>query len=225
MKISVMTIFPEMFESVLGCSILGRAIDAGHVEVSLVNIRDFSTLKHKNTDDYPYGGGAGMVMLAQPVVDAIESVAGPDFSGRRILLSPRGKAFDQSVAERLAGEEELILVCGHYEGLDQRAIDIAIDEEISVGDYILTGGELGAMIIIDAVARLLPGVLGCGESSVDESFTSGMLEYPHYTRPRVYRGLEVPEVLLSGNHAEIDKWRAEQALMITRERRPDLLDD
>ncbi|MDL2205523.1 tRNA (guanosine(37)-N1)-methyltransferase TrmD [Eubacteriales bacterium OttesenSCG-928-N13] len=224
MKIKVLTIFPEMLRPVLSQSILGRAIDAGQIEVELIDIRSYSLNKHKNTDDYPFGGGAGMVMLAQPIVDAMEANTGEIANRRRIYLSPRGRTLNQRVVEELAEYDELVLLCGHYEGVDQRAIDLVIDEELSIGDYVLTGGELGALVVIDAVARLLPGVLGSDQSSVDESFSSGMLEYPHYTRPREYRALSVPEVLLNGNHAEIDKWRHEQALLITRERRPDLLD-
>ena len=206
-------------------SILGRAIENGHLQVEVVDIRPFSDRKHKNTDDYPFGGGPGMVMLAQPIVEAVESCCGENFSGKRLYLSPRGRTFDQKMAEELAGEEELLLLCGHYEGVDQRALDLVIDEEVSIGDFVLTGGELGALVIIDAVSRLIPGVLGSDESAEDESFSSGLLEYPQYTRPRVYRDLEVPEVLLSGDHAKIARWRREQSIALTYERRPDLLAD
>ncbi len=223
MKIKVLTLFPEMFAPLLTHSILGRAIENGFLQVEAVDIRPFSEKKHKNADDYPYGGGAGMVMLAQPLVDAIEHAASQPFLGKRIYLSPRGKRLDQSMVEELAQQEELLLICGHYEGVDQRALDLAVDEELSIGDYVLTGGELAAMVVIDSVARLLPGVLGSEKSSQDESFSSGLLEYPQYTRPQEFRGLKVPEVLLSGNHAHIDCWRRQQALKLTRERRPDLL--
>ncbi len=224
MRIKVLTIFPEMIRPMLEASILGRAIDAGLIEVELIDIRPFSELKHKNTDDYPFGGGPGMVMLAQPIVDAVESCTGEGFRGKRLFLSPRGKTFTQAMAEELAKDEELLLLCGHYEGVDQRAIDLVIDEEVSIGDYVLTGGELGALVIIDAVARLIPGVLGSDESSEDESFSSGLLEYPQYTRPREYRGLAVPDILLSGDHAKIARWRRDRALELTYERRPELLE-
>ena len=223
MKIKVLTIFPEMVEPVLHTSILSRAIEQGILQVDVIDIRPYSALKHKNTDDYPFGGGPGMVMLAQPIVDAIEDATRDGFCGKRLYLSPRGRTFDQKMAEELAAGGDLLLLCGHYEGVDQRAIDLAIDEEVSIGDYVLTGGELGALVIIDAVARLIPGVLGCDESSEDESFSSGLLEYPQYTRPREYRGLEVPEVLLSGDHAKINRWRREQSLELTWRRRPELL--
>ena len=224
MRIKVLTIFPEMLRPMLETSILKRAIDAGLIEVELIDIRPFSELKHKNTDDYPFGGGPGMVMLAQPIVDAVERCTGEGFHGKRLYLSPRGRTFNQKMAEELARYDELLLLCGHYEGVDQRAIDLAIDEEVSIGDYVLTGGELGALVIIDAVARLIPGVLGSDESSEDESFSSGLLEYPQYTRPREYRGLAVPDVLLSGDHAKIARWRRDRALELTFERRPELLE-
>ena len=223
MKISVLTIFPHMFDSFLAESMLARAIAQGLLAVDAVDLRPFSDRKHRNTDDDPFGGGAGMVMLAQPILDAMEAVAPQPFAGRRIFLSPRGETLTQKKVEALSQEKELVLLCGHYEGVDQRAIDLCIDEELSIGDYILTGGEPAAMILIDCVARLIPGVLGCAESAEEESFTSGLLEYPQYTRPRSLRGLDVPEVLLGGNHAEIVKWRREQSLRITFERRPDLL--
>ena len=222
MKITILTTFPEMFTP-LHTSMLGRAEKAGILDIREVDIRAYSKNKHHNTDDAPFGGGAGMVMLAQPIVDAIRDVQG-DRKVRRIYLSPRGETLTQKKAEQLAKEDELILLCGHYEGVDQRAIDLCIDEEISIGDYVLTGGELGALVIIDAVARLIPGVLGSGESPLDESFSSGLLEYPQYTRPREFEGREVPEVLLSGNHAQIQRWRREQALAITLARRPELLE-
>ncbi len=223
MRITVLTIFPEMFDSFLAASILGRAIAQGLLQVEAVDLRPFSDRKHKNTDDDPFGGGAGMVMLAQPILAAMAHVAPQPFRGKRIFLSPRGATLTQQKAEALSREEHLVLLCGHYEGVDQRAIDLCIDEELSIGDYVLTGGEPAAMVLIDCVARLIPGVLGCGESTREESFTSGLLEYPQYTRPRSLEGLDVPEVLLNGNHAEIEAWRREQSLRITFERRPDLL--
>ena len=223
MKITILTTFPEMFTP-LHTSILGRAEKAGILTVREVDIRAYSKNKHHNTDDAPFGGGAGMVMLAQPIVDAMRDVQGEDFRGRRIYLSPRGATLTQKKAEELAREEELILLCGHYEGVDQRAIDLCIDEELSIGDYILTGGELAAMVLVDSVARLIPGVLGCSESASQESFTSGLLEYPQYTRPRVLNGLSVPDVLLGGNHAQIKTWRRRESLRATLRFRPDLLE-
>ena len=224
MKITILTIFPEMFESVLNSSILGRAREQGLVEVECVDIRPFSDRKHKNTDDYPFGGGAGMVMLAQPIMDAMQHVTGENFSGRRIYMGPRGTTLTTAKARELAKEEHLVLLCGHYEGVDQRALDACIDEEISIGDYILTGGELAAMVLTDAVSRFIPGVLGSGESAEEESFSDGLLEYPQYTRPRELNGMEVPEVLLSGDHAKIKAWRRQESLRATKRFRPDLLE-
>ena len=224
MKITILTIFPEMFESVLNSSILGRAREQGLIEVECVDIRPFSTLKHKNTDDYPFGGGAGMVMLAQPIMDAMAAVTGEGFSGKRIFMGPRGTTLTTAKARELAKEEHLVLLCGHYEGVDQRALDACIDEEISIGDYILTGGELAAMVLTDCVSRFIPGVLGSGESAEEESFSDGLLEYPQYTRPREFRGMEVPEILLSGDHAKIRAWRRQESLRATKRFRPDLLE-
>lgn len=220
MKFDVLTIFPQYFD-VLRVSLLGKAIDAGKFDVSVANIRDFSKDKHLKTDDTPYGGGAGMVMTPDPIVSAIESVD-PNHEAWRIYMSPRGKKLDQKKVESLAKEDRILILCGDYEGVDQRAIDLAIDEELSIGDYVLTGGELPAMVVCDCVARYLDGVLS-PESLVQESFSENLLEYPHYTRPVEYRGLTVPEVLRSGNHAQIDKWRREQSLAITKKNRPDLL--
>ncbi len=220
MKITILTLFPEMF-SALEASILGRAQKEGKLELEVVDIRDYTEDKHKKCDDYPFGGGAGMVMMAQPIGSAIEAVD-PGHGARRIYLSPKGRTLKQEHIFRLAEEEHLVLLCGHYEGVDQRAIDLYIDEEISIGDYVLTGGELPAMVLVDGVSRYIDGVLSPA-SLVDESFSEGLLEYPHYTRPVEYKGLTVPEVLRGGNHAEIDKWRREQAIAITKKNRPDLL--
>ena len=223
MRIKVFTLFPDMLRPMLAQSILGRAISAGLLQVDLIDIRDYTLDKHRNTDDYPFGGGAGMVMSAQPIVDAFAANLPEGFRGRRVYLSPRGRTLNQRIVEELAGEEELALLCGHYEGVDQRALDAVIDEELSIGDYVLTGGELGALVVIDAVSRLIPGVLGSEESSEDESFSTGLLEYPQYTRPADFRGEKVPEVLLGGNHADIVAWRREQSLDLTLRRRPELL--
>ena len=224
MRIKILTTFPEMFDSVLSASILGRAREQGLLEVSVLDIRPFSDRKHKNTDDYPFGGGAGMVMLAQPIHDAMAFAMGEGFRGRRIYLGPRGERLTTEKARELAREPELILLCGHYEGVDQRALDTCVDEEISLGDYILTGGELAAMVLTDCVARFIPGVLGSAESPEEESFSEGLLEYPQYTRPREWNGLEVPEVLLSGDHARIRAWRRRESLRATLRFRPDLLE-
>ena len=220
MKIDILTLFPEMF-SALGESILGRAQKAGKIEINVVNIRDFTEDKHLKCDDYPFGGGAGMVMMPQPIGSAIEAVD-PDHRAHRIYISPRGRVFTQKRAVELSELGDLLILCGHYEGVDQRVIDLYIDEELSVGDYVLTGGELPAMVVCDCVARYVEGVIS-GESLKDESFSAGLLEYPQYTRPAVYKGLSVPEVLLSGNHEKVEKWRREQSLEITRKNRPDLL--
>lgn len=222
MRIDVLTLFPEMFSSVMTCSIMARAAERGLIDFRAHNIRDWSENKHKNTDDYPFGGGAGMVMMAQPIYSAMESVLGYQ-KARRILMSPRGRILTPELARELAKEERLLLLCGHYEGIDERVNEI-IDEEISIGDYVLTGGELPAMVLIDCVARFIPGVLGSSESAEDESFGDGLLEYPQYTRPADFRGMKVPEVLLNGHHANIAKWRRQQSLKKTFEMRPDLLE-
>ena len=224
MIINILTIFPEMFESVFSSSILGRAREQGLLEIRLTDIRPFSRSKHKNTDDYPFGGGAGMVMMAQPIMDAMASVTAEYPRARRIYLGPRGRKLTTALARELSGEPELILLCGHYEGVDQRALDACVDEEISIGDYILTGGELAAMVLTDAVARFIPGVLGSAESPEEESFSDGLLEYPQYTRPRELNGMPVPEVLLSGDHARIRQWRRRESLAATARFRPDLLE-
>ena len=221
MKIKVFTIFPEMLRPMLSESILGRAIDAGYLEVELIDIRPYADNKHKNTDDYPFGGGAGMVMTAQPIVSAVEAID-PEHRARRIFLSPKGETFRQQKVFELLEREWLILLCGHYEGVDERAIEICIDEEISIGDYVLTGGELPAMVVCDCVARYVDGVLNTS-SLVQESFSENRLEYPQYTRPVEFRGKTVPEVLRCGNHALIDQWRREQSEAVTSLKRPDLL--
>ena len=219
MKFDVLTLFPEMFEP-LNSSIIGRAKEKNLIEINLINIRDFSKDKHKKVDDTPYGGGAGMVMMPDVVYDAYKSVE--DKNAKVIYMSPQGKKLTQKKVEELANEEHLIILCGHYEGIDQRVIDKIVDEEISIGDYVLTGGEIPAMVLIDSVSRYNSGVIA-EESREEESFANGILEYPQYTRPEVFEGVKVPEVLLSGHHANIEKWRKEKALEITKLKRPDLL--
>lgn len=227
MKFVVMTLFPDMIRQALSYSMLGRALEAGAIEVEVVDIRDFAGNKHNTVDDYPFGGGAGMVIQAPPVYDCYQDVKSrlknPD--APVLFMSPKGQTFTQRVAERLAKEEEIVILCGHYEGIDQRALDAIVTEEISSGDYVLTGGELPALMIIDCVSRLVDGVLGNADSAVDESFSGCLLEYPQYTRPREWNGVEVPEVLLNGNHAEITKWRDRKALEITLEKRPEMIDE
>ena len=223
MRFDILTLFPDMFESTLGESIIGRAKKAGLISINPINIRDYSMNKHKKVDDYPYGGGPGMVMQAQPIYDAYMAIIDElDYKPKVIYLSPQGRVFNQEIARQLSQEKHLILLCGHYEGIDERIIEEIVTQEISIGDYVLTGGELPAMVMIDAISRLIPGVLAEGSSS-DESFSSGMLEYPQYTRPMFFMRKEVPEVLISGHHANIEKWRREQALKRTKEKRPDLL--
>lgn len=224
MIIDILTIFPEMFRSVFSASILGRACEQGLLDIRLTDIRPYSRSKHKNTDDYPFGGGAGMVMMAQPIMDAMADASATLPGARRIYLGPRGKTLTTALARELAMEKELILLCGHYEGVDQRALDTCIDEEISIGDYILTGGELAAMVLTDCVARFIPGVLGSAESPEEESFSDGLLEYPQYTRPRDLGGRMVPNILLSGDHAKIRAWRRRESLAATARFRPDLLE-
>ena len=221
MKFHILTLFPEMVQQGLATSILGRAAEKNLISIDAVNIRDYTQDKHGKVDDYTYGGGAGMLMQAQPVYDAYRSVAG-EKKIRCVYLTPQGEPFTQKKAKELSGEEELVLLCGHYEGIDQRIIDLIVTDEISIGDYVLTGGELPALILVDAIARLIPGVLNQNESFEDESFENDLLEYPHYTRPREFMGLNVPDVLLSGNHQKIEAWRKEQAIEITKKRRKDL---
>lgn len=223
-RVNILTIFPEMFESFFSASILGRAREQGLIDIRTTDIRPFSNSKHHNTDDYPFGGGAGMVMMAQPILDAMKSVTAEYPSAKRIYLGPRGKRLTTSLARELAREKELILLCGHYEGVDQRALDTCVDEEISIGDYILTGGETAAMVLVDCVARFIPGVLGSSDSPEEESFSDGLLEYPQYTRPRMLEGMEVPEILLNGDHAKIKAWRRRESLKATLMYRPDLLE-
>lgn len=224
MQIDVLTIFPEMFEA-MNHSILARARESGSLDIRVTDIRAFSASKHKNTDDYPFGGGAGMLMTPQPIADAIRAVSPEPYAGKRLYMSPRGRVLDQALAEALSREPCLTILCGHYEGVDERVIEQFIDLEVSIGDYVLTGGELPAMVLIDCVARLKEGVLGSCESAEEESFSlDGLLEYPQYTRPRDFEGKLVPEVLLNGNHAQIKAWRREQSLLATWKRRPDLLE-
>ena len=223
MKITVLTQFPDMFPPVLGESILGRAAGKGLLEFSVINIRDYSVDKHRKTDDTPFGGGFGMVMTPQPAFDALRACGA---EGKRILyMSPRGRMLDKELALELSSEEELFILCGHYEGIDQRIIDAFGMEEVSIGDYILTGGELPAMVLIDAVARLLPGCLSDPQAGLEESVYSGLLEHDQYTKPRVYEGLEVPEVLFNGNHRLIHLWEFENSLRLTKKKRPDLFEE
>ena len=224
MRISILTLFPGMFTSVLQESILKRAIDRNLLQVRFYDIRDYAQNKHRQADDYPFGGGAGMVLMPQPAFDCLDAAKAEAHRPCKIIyLSPKGTPLTTQVAQRLSHEQELILLCGHYEGIDQRVLDTYVDEEISLGDFVLTGGEIAAMALIDCVSRFIPGVVGSADSAQDESFSAYLLEYPQYTRPSEFRGQCVPPVLLSGNHAEIEKWRREQSLRITKERRPDLL--
>ena len=227
MKFDVMTLFPDMVRNVLSESIIGRAQNGGLIDISCHNIRDFSTDKHRKTDDTPYGGGMGMVMTCQPIYDCYESVISsiPAENKKRVIyMSPKGRMFSHEIAKELSEYDNLIFLCGHYEGIDQRIIDEIVDDEISIGDYVVTGGEVPACIVIDAVSRLIDGVLSSSECYEGESVASGILEYPQYTKPRVWHEREVPDILLSGDHAKIDRWRLEEAISITRNRRPDMLD-
>ncbi|MBO0959136.1 tRNA (guanosine(37)-N1)-methyltransferase TrmD [Neobacillus sp. MM2021_6] len=226
MQIDILTIFPEMFSGVLGQSMLHKAAEKSAVHYNVVNFRDFADNKHSTVDDYPYGGGAGMVLKPQPIFDAVTALKEKAESKqpRVILLCPQGERYDQKKAEELAKEEHLIFICGHYEGYDERIREYVVTDEISIGDYVLTGGELGAMVVVDSVVRLLPEVLGNQESHMKDSFSTGLLEHPHYTRPADFRGMKVPDVLLSGNHKFIEEWRNKEALRRTLLRRPDLFD-
>ncbi|MCR4612310.1 MAG: tRNA (guanosine(37)-N1)-methyltransferase TrmD [Lachnospiraceae bacterium] len=226
MKFYILTLFPEMILDGLNTSIIGRAIDNGLIELEAVNIRDYTLDKHKKVDDYPYGGGAGMVMQAQPVYDAYMSIV--EKTGRQIpciYLTPQGKTFNQNIAKEYAKSDEVVLLCGHYEGIDERVLEEIVTDYISIGDFVVTGGELPAMIMVDAISRLVPGVLHNDDSTVSESFSDNLLEYPQYTRPEVWNDKRVPEILLSGNHAKVDEWRYEQSVLRTRLNRPDLLDE
>lgn len=231
MRFDIMTLFPELVDTVLGASVIGRAKAAGYISVNTYNIRDYSEDKHRRVDDTPYGGGKGMLMAAPPiyncysaVIDRIEKEEGKDFNRRVIYMSPKGKVLDQEYAKRLSSYDGIIILCGHYEGVDHRIIEEIVDDEISIGDYVLTGGEIPACILVDSVARLVDGVLAAPECYEDESISCGMLEYPQYTRPYEFRGRRVPDVLLSGHHANIAEWRRETALEMTRNMRPDLLE-
>jgi tRNA (guanine37-N1)-methyltransferase len=223
MRIDILTLFVEMFDGFLSASIVGRAARNGLIDVHRTNIRNFAADAYGSVDDAPFGGGPGMVLMCQPIFDAVEHVRGQDeCAGRLVMLSPQGRPLNQKMVAELAGEERLILLAGHYEGFDERIRQVLADDEISVGDYVLSGGEIAAMVVVDAVTRLLPGALGKDESADDESFSQGLLEYPQYTRPREFRGMAVPEVLLSGDHAKIAAWRREQSIERTMLRRPDL---
>lgn len=229
MRIDILTLFPEVFPSFFGSSIIGRASAAGLVEIRYTNFRDFTHDKHRSVDDKPFGGGPGMVMMCGPVFEAVDHLRAETESDSKdeelILLTPQGEPFCQSMAEEFAAKDRLVLVCGHYEGFDERIREGLKPREVSIGDYVLSGGETAAVVLVDAIVRLLPGALGHEESAVDESFSDGLLEYPQYTRPREFRGMTVPEILFSGHHAEVEAWRRQQALERTKQRRPDLLED
>lgn len=225
MNFHILTLFPEMVMDGLSTSIIGRGIEKGSISVEAVNIRDYTLDKHKKVDDYPYGGGAGMVMQAQPVYDAWKAVSSRcSDNTRTIYLTPQGRTFNQKIAHDFAKNDDLILLCGHYEGIDERVLEEIVDDYISIGDYVLTGGELASMVVVDAVSRLVPGVLHNDESASTESFENNLLEYPQYSRPEIWNGKQVPAILLSGDHAKVDAWRREQSILRTLERRPDLLD-
>lgn len=226
MKFSVMTLFPEFFDAFLSSSIIGRAQNSNLIDIQIHNIRDYSSNKHKKVDDYPYGGGAGMVMAVQPLRDCLKSISNVDDVDEKtfvIYMSPRGKRLTQDLVKDLARKSHIVITCGHYEGVDQRYIDRYVDEEISIGDYVLTGGEIPAMVLIDSISRMNKGVLSNDTSKEEESFYNGLLEYPHYTRPAEIDGDRVPNVLISGNHKLIDEWRNEESIRVTKERRPDLI--
>lgn len=224
MRFDILTLFPEMFENFIHSSIVGRAVDIKKlIEINAINIRDYTKNKHKKTDDEPYGGGNGMVMTCQPIYDSWRAITDSlDYRPKVIYMSPQGRVLNQQIAYELSKEKHLIVLCGHYEGIDERIIEEIVDEEISIGDYVLTGGELPAMVLIDTISRLVPGVLSKEECYIDESHTNGLLEYPNYTRPEDFMGRRVPEVLLSGHHANIEEWRKEQSISRTKTKRPDL---
>ncbi len=224
MRFDVLTLFPPMFSGPFSESIIKRAVEKNLLQIFLHNIRDYAAGKHKVTDDYPYGGGSGMVMKVEPIAECIEALQDGSVKGKVILTTPQGRPFNQAIAKELAREERLIVICGRYEGVDERVRELFVDDEVSLGDFVLTGGELAAMVLIDAVARLIPGVLGSEESAANDSFADGLLEYPHYTRPPDFRGLTVPQVLLSGHHGDISCWRRRQSLRKTYLTRPDLID-
>jgi tRNA (guanine37-N1)-methyltransferase len=225
MRFDILTIFPEIFDAVLGSSIIGRARENGIITVNTHNIRDYSMDKHKKTDDYPYGGGSGLVMMAQPIYDSYMSIAeGLDYKPYFIYMSPQGRLLNQELAENLSSYNHIVILCGHYEGVDERVLEELVDDEISIGDYVLTGGELPAMVLVDAVSRTIPGVLSNCGSYDEESHKNGVLEYPQYTRPYDFLGKKVPDVLLSGHHANIEKWRRKQSLKRTKAKRPDLFE-
>lgn len=225
MKIDILTLFPQMFDGVLCQSILKRGVENGYLEFSFYDMRDYAKNKHRQVDDAPFGGGQGMLLMPQPAFDCLEDVLAQAKKHRRVLYtSPQGQPLTAQTAKRLSGYEELIVLCGHYEGIDQRVLDTFVDEEISLGDFILTGGEIAAMAVVDAVARFVPGVLGSAASAHEDSFSDGLLEYPQYTRPSEFRGMRVPEILLSGDHQKIAQWRREQSLRVTKQKRPDLLE-
>lgn len=235
MRFDILTLFPELFEGVFGQSIVKRALDAGQVTIALHNIRDWALDKHHITDDMPYGGGGGMVMKVEPIVLAVEALIGADLAAEQkrtglvqvpvVLLTPAGRLFSQAVAHEYEQAGHVVLICGRYEGVDERVSELVVTDQLSIGDYVLSGGEIPAMVVVEAVTRLVPGVLGDMRAIVQDSHSAGLLEHPHYTRPAEFRGLGVPEALLSGNHARVAAWRKEQSLLRTRERRPELLDD
>jgi tRNA (guanine37-N1)-methyltransferase len=227
MRIDILTLFPQMFDGLLSCSIIGRARERGLVDIKLHDIRAYTHDKHHIVDDYPYGGGAGMVLKPEPIFEAVEGINEELClsSASTILLSPQGRLFNQEIARKLTGYQNLILICGHYEGVDERVAEHLVSDEISIGDYLLSGGEVAAMAVVDCVVRLLPGVLGSEASLAEDSHIGGLLEYPQYTRPAIYRGWTVPEILLSGDHGEIAQWRRQQSLLRTAKRRPDLMEE
>jgi tRNA (guanine37-N1)-methyltransferase len=227
MRFDIITIFPELFAGVTECGIISRAVQSGLVDIRIVNLRDFTKDRHRSVDDRPYGGGEGMVFMPEPLFKAIEFCRGQGkaLDSQVVLLTPQGKTWSQNLAAEFATIPHLLLICGRYEGVDQRVIDSLVDREISIGDFVLSGGEIPAMVVLDSVVRLIPGALGCSDSAVNESFSTGLLDYPQYTRPAEFRGQAVPEVLLSGDHAKIEKWRKEQALEKTKRARPELIKD